>query len=125
MPDLLARLSRSWKGNRVVSAPLKRRLFRCLCARPLFFRNSRCLGCGAEVGYDAEQATLLTLPADQQAAYRITTGRGRAQVERSYVRCANYTTPAWCNWLVPVTSEHADTAQILCRSCRLDPIVRP
>jgi len=98
-------------------------LYRCRCGRPLFFRNSRCLGCGAEVGYDPEQATLLALPATQQTPYRITAGRGPARVERSYLRCANYTTPARCNWLVPVAKERARTAQILCRSCRLNRIV--
>src|SRR6266850_4660893 len=99
MPDLLARLSRSWERHRVASAPVTRRLYRCRCGRPLFFRNSRCLGCGAEVGYDPEQATLLALPATQQTPYRITAGRGPARAERSYLRCANYTTPARCNWL--------------------------
>lgn len=119
MPDLLARLSRSWQSHRAAAAPVTRRLFRCRCRRPLFFRNSKCLGCGAEVGYDPEQAALLALPDGEQPPYRIATGRGRRAVERQYVRCANFATPAVCNWLVPFATNGDGTGPGLCRSCRL------
>jgi hypothetical protein len=117
MADLLGRLSRSWQRHRVASAPVTRRLFRCRCGRPLFFRNSRCLGCGAEVGYDPDQSTLLALPDDQTAPYRIARTHGRVkQSEARYVRCANYAAIG-CNWLLDVTE--ASDALTLCRSCRL------
>jgi hypothetical protein len=120
MAELLARISRSWQRHRVAAAPVTRRLFRCRCGRPLFFRNSRCLGCGVEVGYDPELATLLTLPGNQQAPFRSASGRRRGATERLYVRCANYPTPAGCNWLVQVTKSSDTTPALLCRSCRLN-----
>jgi hypothetical protein len=96
-----------------------------LSVRPaaFFFRNSRCLGCGAEVGYDPEQATLLTLPDDSQSPYRIAFGGGCAASERLYARCANYATPAGCNWLVTLSTIGGDPAPTLCRSCRLTRVV--
>jgi hypothetical protein len=120
MSDLLARLSRSWQRHRAAAAPLTRRLFRCRCGRPLFFRNSKCLSCGAEVGYDPELGTMLVLPDDQQPPYRITPRGGRGTMERRYLRCANYATPAGCNWLVALGANEKVAPPLLCRSCRLN-----
>lgn len=119
MADLLDRLSRSWQRHRVAAAPVTRRLFRCRCGRPLFFRNSKCLGCGAEIGYDPELAMLLIIPDGAKAPYRISSGRGRRLAERVYVRCANYSTATGCNWLVPVAEDNAGTVSLSCASCRL------
>ena len=45
----------------------------------------------------------------------------------TYTRCANLTTPAACNWLVPVQPLDADgtapPAQPLCQACRLNRII--
>ena len=30
------------------------RVYRCVCDRPVFFRNSRCLGCSTALGYDSD-----------------------------------------------------------------------
>jgi hypothetical protein len=112
MPDLLGRLSKSWRHHRVASAPVTRRLFRCeRCGRPLFFRNSRCLACGAEVGYEPDAAVMLTLPDDHGPPYR-------APPSPPVQAGANYANAAGCNWLVAVADE-APSAHLLCRSCRL------
>jgi hypothetical protein len=75
------------------------RSYTCRCGRPLFFRNSRCLGCGAELGYEPSAGVLRALePADEHR------------------RCGNLNTASGCNWLV-------DDAQPFCKSCRLDRII--
>lgn len=119
MADLPGRLSRSWQRHRVAAAPVTRRLFRCRCGRPLFFRNSKCLGCGADVGYDPDLALLLILPDGGTSPFRISSGRGRSVNERWYVRCANYTNVSGCNWLVPVAQGNDASVLLLCASCRL------
>lgn len=119
MAELLSQLSRSWQRHRAASAPVTRRLFRCRCGRPLFFRNSRCLGCGAEVGYDPDLATIVVLPDSQRPPFRVAARRGRGTITRNYVRCANFETPAGCNWLVALEIAAAGTPASLCQSCRL------
>jgi hypothetical protein len=94
-------------------------LFRCRCGRPLFFRNSKCLGCGAEVGYDPELALLLILPDGATPPCRISPGRGRRGAERTYLRCANYSRATGCNWLVAVADNSSSAAALQCASCRL------
>ncbi|MBZ5676961.1 MAG: zinc-ribbon domain-containing protein [Acidobacteriia bacterium] len=71
-------------------------LHTCRCGRPIFFRNSRCLGCDAALGYEPNAGVLRALdPGEDQR------------------RCANLTTASGCNWLV-------DDGQTLCKSCRLE-----
>lgn len=77
----------------------RRYRYRCRCGRPLFFRNSRCLACGTELGFDPARLDLLPLP------------------QEGLVRCSNYGL-AGCNWLLP---QHEMAAQRgLCRACRLN-----
>ncbi|MEP7328002.1 MAG: zinc-ribbon domain-containing protein, partial [Betaproteobacteria bacterium] len=37
------------------------RAFVCTCGQPLFFDNTRCLACGAEVAYDPHTCHLTAL----------------------------------------------------------------
>ena len=36
------------------SASSRSRSYTCYCGKPVFFRNSACLSCGAQLGYDPE-----------------------------------------------------------------------
>ena len=104
----------------VVPAPVTPRAFSCRCGRPVFFRNSECLGCLAPLGYDARLRQLLPLaPAtprkDGLPLWRADIGRRRAQ---RYHRCANLHSAAACNWLVPAAEARGITAP-LCVCCRL------
>jgi hypothetical protein len=72
------------------------RSYTCRCGRPIFFRNSRCLGCDAALGYEPATGVLKAL-----------------EPEETQRRCANLTTASGCNWLV-------DDARALCKSCRLE-----
>jgi hypothetical protein len=86
--------------------------YRCRCQRPVFFRNSLCLACKAPLGYEPEQAQLRALePGPDPNTWRLV-GQEEEQLWR---RCANFDSPAGCNWLIP-----AAESEKLCRSCRLN-----
>jgi len=99
------------------AAPTARRAFRCRCGRPVFFPNDVCLACGTPLGYDPELVALRPLaPTKDPAVFRSLRVRG-VLPPRRYRRCANYATPAACNWLL--ADDAAAQAQPLCRACRL------
>jgi len=57
--DLLTkRLVEVWKRPR---APGSGRAYRCICQRPVFFRNSMCLACKTPLGYECELGRLAPL----------------------------------------------------------------
>lgn len=91
-------------------APLTPRSFRCRCGQPLFFRNSRCLSCGAALGYHPARRQLWPLEphADGMRWHRSGRLAGTA-----WMRCAHLDSPAACNWLVDRPGSP------LCRCCRL------
>jgi hypothetical protein len=110
LDTLFGRLAASRQPDR----PRQRgRAYVCRCGRPVFFRNSKCLACGAELGYATEQGEVRSLQAAGAA------GRwhldGVDDSAHAYRRCANFDTPAGCNWLL-----EASDPQPLCRSCRLN-----
>ncbi|MES2512258.1 MAG: putative zinc-binding metallopeptidase [Pseudomonadota bacterium] len=128
-------------------ATLAGRAYRCKCGVPVFFRNSECLACGTPLGYDPEQARLLSLMpgqatdtwvvwqpeqvADSDAVAEPVQPQGDTNnilppPARAYTRCLNLQTPAACNWLVPVDGPlEADGTgpALLCRACRLNRII--
>ena len=89
------------------------RAFSCRCKRPVFFRNSRCLGCAAELGFAPARRELLAIEPAREPGWWREAGAARA---RRYRRCANLDSACACNWLVE-ERQAADGA--LCRSCRL------
>jgi len=105
---LLKQLSSRWK---VRHAPRSKRAYRCECEQPVFFLNTECLSCHAQLGYLPIIGDLRALhPGAEEGTWR-PVGR---DVEHDYRRCANYDSPASCNWLVPAADPSA-----LCLSCRL------
>lgn len=108
--SLFDEVSRFWKKPH---APRSKRAFRCDCGRPIFFRNSHCLGCNAPLGYEPIMGELRTLqPGDQADHWRLT---GDEAGLGEYRRCANLHSAASCNWLVP-----ADDSTAWCIACRLN-----
>jgi hypothetical protein len=100
-PNLLARMGAGLRGERANGLAEGGRSYHCaVCAHSVFFRNSRCLTCGSELGYDCRLGRIVTLVGATAALYR---------------RCANFRTAAACNWLV----EAGDTAP-RCVACRLN-----
>jgi len=88
------------------------RSFACAyCGQLLFFENSYCLRCGAELGFAPERIELCTIDPVAGRGYRLYTS-AEDRVGRTYKRCARAQLAA-CNWLVP------EDDQDLCVSCRL------
>jgi hypothetical protein len=104
------RLDQAWKPHRRPSAL---RSYRCVCQRPVFFRNSECLACHSPLGYEPSRAQVLALRAAPRAPGLWELAEDSAP--QRFRRCANFESPAGCNWLVP---EHDPTP--LCRACRLN-----
>lgn len=104
------RLMETWKSEE----PSERRnSFSCRCGRPIYFRNSLCLACKAQLGFEPELLevhALMTGP--QPGTWTVDHGDESAP---AWKRCANFDSPAGCNWLV-----RAEEEATLCRSCRLN-----
>ncbi len=80
------------------------------CGSRVFFENSRCLSCQAELGFDSAElniATYKTLAADRTLLRIGAHGKSR--------RCANHATAGACNWVLP-----ADDPDTFCSACRLN-----
>ncbi len=94
-----------------------RRAFPCRCKRLVFFRNSRCLGCAAELGYEPALGKIFALaPGSEVDTWHLVGIRNPPA--RWYRRCANLHSPAGCNWLVRADQE--TSVKTFCRSCRLN-----
>ncbi len=91
------------------SATTRSRSYTCQCGKPVFFRNSACLSCGAQLGYDPELTTLIALEDGDTPGSLVRHGDTGG---KHYQRCANFDTAAGCNWLLP----HGST-EPLCRAC--------
>jgi len=104
------RLLEAWKWDE----PAERRsAFSCTCGRPVYFRNSICLGCQAPLGYEPESQLVCVLKTTSQpGAWELDIPENGAA---TWKRCENFDSPAGCNWLVP-----SDDEEPLCRSCRLN-----
>lgn len=108
--SIAKRLAEGWRTDQPTG---RRHAYRCQCGRPVYFRNSLCLGCKSALGYAPELGQVRALEAGKTAGtWKLHGGNGDAQVWR---RCENFDSPAGCNWLV--SEEDEDT---LCRSCRLN-----
>src|SRR5262245_7667037 len=104
------RLAETWRSR---EPPRRGRAYRCRCGRPVFFRNSQCLACGAPLGYEPAVGEVRALePGADAGAWRLS---GAAEAPQTYRRCANFDSPAGCNWLVP-----AEDPVLHCRACRLN-----
>lgn len=104
------RLVESWR----LDEPSGRRsTYRCQCGRPVYFRNSVCLGCQAPLGFEPNLLEVRSLvPGTEPDTWTVDRAGEDAAV---WKRCENFDSPAGCNWLTPAAEE-----EMLCRSCRLN-----
>ncbi|HRI14188.1 MAG TPA: putative zinc-binding metallopeptidase, partial [Verrucomicrobiota bacterium] len=110
--SLAKRLADTWRMP--AERPAAGRRYRCQCGRPVFFRNSQCLGCQSPLGFVPERNTICALtevPFDRQ----FVVANDESNPRKRFRRCANLNTPAACNWLVPVEDSFP-----LCPACRLN-----
>ena len=119
--NLTSRLQQLWNKQH---EPVALRSFRCQCGRPIFFRNSQCLACHTELGYDAEQGRLLPLQPDAAVAGNWRKW-GDAGDSPAYRRCGNYATASGCNWLLPQKLLDPNDAvdHNFCAACKLNRVI--
>ena len=86
--------------------------FRCDCGRPVYFRNSLCLGCKSPLGFEPESRRSGHSCRDQNRAHGGSTAK-RMQALVAALQKLRF--PAGCNWLVS-----ANEKEPLCVSCRLN-----
>jgi hypothetical protein len=103
------RLVEAWKSDEPSG---RRSAFRCQCERPVYFHNSLCLGCDAQLGYEPELQQVRALVEGPEPDVWTLAGQDDGV---QWKRCENFTSPAGCNWLT-----RADEEETLCRSCRLN-----
>jgi hypothetical protein len=93
------------------------RAYFCRCGRPVFFRNSVCLACNTQLGYEPHLRQVYPLaPGPNPDTWQLASP---AVNLGSYRRCANLDTPAGCNWLVPAAETEANP-RLMCIACRLN-----
>jgi hypothetical protein len=116
MPGLFQALARQLDAaRRRPRQPSVTRRYRCACGQPVFFRNSRCVACGRELGYAPERAAVIVVEADPS-------GDGRLREHDvpggpAWRRCGNLESSS-CNWLVAPAADGSFAP--LCRACRLN-----
>ena len=86
--------------------------FHCSCGQPLFWDNTRCLGCGSDIAYDPTSHALGAIRPTGDGGWTLA-GETRCPAPR-FRLCTQRDAPSACNWLVG-----ADEANTLCLSCRL------
>jgi hypothetical protein len=108
--SITARLVEAWKSGEPSG---RKSSFTCACGRPVYFRNSICLGCKAPLGFEPQLQRVCALtPAAKPDLWKLDTEVDAGTTRK---RCKNFDSPAGCNWLVA-----ADEKETLCRSCRLN-----
>lgn len=108
--NIALRLAEVWRSPEL---PRRGHTYRCQCGRPVFFRNSQCLACKAALGYEPDCAEVRALlPGPASGTWLLS---GEKPPSSAYRRCANFDTPAGCNWLVPAADK-----SLLCVACRLN-----
>lgn len=107
--SITRRLVQAWKSEEPSG---RRSTFRCHCGRPVYFRNSLCLGCQAQLGFEPELLEVRPLIEETEPGVWRVEGQ---EDGLKWKRCENFESPAGCNWLT-----RADEEEPLCRSCRLN-----
>ncbi len=108
--------------------PLIHRIGYCHCGYPVFFRNYLCLHCGRTLGYEPEQASVLSLEptAEDDDMWQVAGASGDST---RYRRCANFGLAPQCNWLIAVEEEPRGgnenveggiAVPKMCKCCRLN-----
>jgi len=110
--SITKRLVEAWKSDEPSG---RRSAFSCRCGRPVYFRNSLCLGCKSPLGYEPERQQVCAMAPGPQPDVWLLDRQDGTEAATTWVRCENFDSPAGCNWLV-----RADEDETLCRSCRLN-----
>lgn len=115
MNDFFQALGRQLKSPqraRAAQRHARAKAFQCVCGQRIFFNNTECLNCRRQLGFDPRRGHVLALDPGKAADSWLEAGRARG---RTFKRCANFASPAACNWLLP-----AAAANSLCLACGLN-----
>jgi hypothetical protein len=106
-----------------LKSPPLRRSYPCVCGSTVFLRNSACLNCHRQLGYEPQRAQVVALHATELNGQWTIESEGHGNDisgARRYHRCANYHSAAACNWLRPVDVQMPGGDDGLCLSCSLN-----
>ena len=100
--------------------PTFKRVYQCACEAPVFFRNTQCLQCGRQLGYDHEQSEMVAVnPAQEQGLFQ-----HALNPNLLYKRCDNFEAAARCNWWVPgPQAANSPAGECFCLACSLNRVV--
>lgn len=115
MNDFFQALGRQLKSPQRARAGQRHaraKAFQCVCGQRIFFNNTECLNCHRQLGFDPRRGHVLALDPGKTDDTWLEAGRARG---RTFKRCANFASPAACNWLLP-----AAAAGSLCLACGLN-----
>jgi hypothetical protein len=108
--SIIKRLAETWRPDQPSGRGYS---YHCSCGRPVYFRNSLCLGCKSPLGFDPESQEVCALvPGPKPDTWRL---QGKEDPRKLWRRCGNFNSPSGCNWLLS-----AKEKQTLCISCRLN-----
>ncbi len=105
--------------------PAVSRAYKCQCGRPVFLRNTQCVNCGSQLGYESTRMTMVALvPGPAPDLWCIAGDTSGA----AYRCCVNRQSAAACNWLVPALgspgaqagASPVGSADETCLACRLN-----
>ena len=96
-----------------VGTRIEVKTFHCgVCQSLIFFENTQCLNCAAQLAYVPSETALLALSEGRDGLWR--TPVGSALENHAYKLCINYRQRNVCNWALASTDPES-----LCESCRL------
>ena len=91
---ICTRLKEAWRPD---EPSVRAQVCHCRCGRPVFFRNSKCLGCQAPLGFEPELRQVgALLPGPKPDTW---TFYGQPEPAPLWRRCQNFDSPSGCNWL--------------------------
>ncbi|APW38896.1 hypothetical protein RD110_18165 [Rhodoferax koreense] len=105
--------------------PAVSRAYRCQCGRPIFLRNTQCVNCGSQLGYDIERLTMVALRpgAAPELWHRVADATAASSGgDDNYWCCINRQSASACNWLIKANPQLASPVQpqrMICLSCSL------
>ncbi|MBC7666498.1 MAG: putative zinc-binding metallopeptidase [Caulobacter sp.] len=88
----------------VALGPTTSRSYHCVRGALVFLRNTTCLHCGHQLGYDTDRRTMVAIEPAPVEGLWVIAGESESP---TFGRCLNLETAAACNWLIPRASTDA------------------
>ena len=80
-----------------LKSPVVSRAYKCHCGRPVFLRNTQCVNCGSQLGYETAQLKMVALTPGPEPELWRAAGDSSGHLYRC---CVNRQSAAACNWLI-------------------------